>query len=165
MKKIALIIWLLLLIVFMLPSTVTAQFFSGYYSSEPQVEGFHHFKIKHHQEHEGKYEGVFSMKAYVADHLVWEREAVTIHGDEADRMVADYGEGKEIVSVHKLRMLWDGVEWDFFFLGYLDAKGHGRFIVVEEIFSDETETDLLSIDKFHWSKGRHFQAELTALHN
>ncbi len=103
------------------------------------------------------------MKAYVDDVMVWKRDAVTITGEEADYMVENYGEGKDILSVHKLKMLWDGVEWDFFFLGYLDSKGHGRFVVVEEIFSDVEETNLLKIEKFHWMKGRHYEEDIASL--
>ncbi len=155
MKKLA----LLTLLVF--PLVLSAQFFSGYYVSLPAVEDFHHFKIKHHSEHEGKYEGTFSLKAYIGKDVVWEQKAVTIHGEEAEDFIRRYGEGKDILSVHKLKMMWDGNEWEFFFLGYLDKKNHGRFIVVEEIFNDETETELLKVEKFYWNKGHHLDSSMS----
>ncbi|MFT5953492.1 MAG: hypothetical protein ACI8QD_000328, partial [Cyclobacteriaceae bacterium] len=33
--------------------------------------------------------------------------------------------------------------------------GHGEFIVVEELFSDETETELKEVKRYHWKKAHH----------
>lgn len=138
-----------------LPLALNAQFFTGNYVSEPQVEGFDRFYIKHNHGDEGRYEGVFSLKGFMGKYQMWVERAETIHGDEADKMIKEYGGGLDILSVHKMKMMWDGVEWEFFLLGYLDEKNHGAFVVVEELFTDETETTLLELNTFHWVKGKH----------
>jgi hypothetical protein len=135
-----------------------AQFFSGYYVSDPQLEGFHHFKIKHDHGDAGKYEGVFNLKGYMHKDVLWDQEAVTIHGEEADYFIEKYGEERNILSVHEMKMMWDGNEFVVVMLGYLDEKDHGRFVVVEEIFNDESETELLEVKQYHWVKGRHILA-------
>jgi hypothetical protein len=143
------------LIVLFLPIAVFAQFFSGKYVSAPEMEGFDHFEIKHKHGDEGGFEGIFDLHAFVAHQEMWSQPAITLHGVEADSFVQKYGEGKDILSVHKMKILWDGFEWEFFLLGYLDSKGHGEFIVVEELFSDETETELKEVKRYHWKKAHH----------
>jgi hypothetical protein len=138
-----------------LPSLLSAQFFSGYYQSEPQMEGFDHFVVKHKHGDEGRYDGVFSLHAYIGHDEMWSQNAQTIHGDEAQYFIKKYSGGEDILSVHKMKIIWDGVEWEFFMLGYLDKHHHGRFIVVEEIFSDKTENELLELKKYYWKKGHH----------
>jgi hypothetical protein len=137
------------------PYFLLAQFFSGYYESTPLMEGFDHFEIKHLHGEEGRYEGVFTLHAFVGDDEMWSEEAVTIHGEEADYFISQYGEGRDILSVHKMRILWDGLEWEFFLLGYMDHRDHGRFIVVEELFTDASETQLKDVRKYHWAKVHH----------
>ena len=140
---------------FLGPFFLSAQFFSGYYESTPQMEGFDHFEIKHQHGDEGKYEGIFTLHAFVGHDEMWSEEAVTIHADEADYFIEQYGEGKDILSVHKMKILWDGLEWEFFLLGYLDDHHHGQFIVVEELFTDASETVLKEVRKYTWSKAHH----------
>lgn len=119
------------------------------------MEGFDHFEIRHEQGDQGKFEGVFTLHAYV-DHMeMWAEEAVTITGEEADYFIEKYGEQRTIVSVHKMKILWDGLEWEFFLLGYLDRDDHGQFIVVEELFSDESEDELLEVKRYTWTKAHH----------
>ncbi len=126
--------------------------FSGFYRSSPKIPGFDHFKIHHHHEHAGKYNGTFSLKAFYDRGLLWEEEAKTVEGEEIDALVAQYGQGKDILSVHEMKIYWDGEEWEFFMLGYLDKKHHGAFIVVEEVFTDDTEEELLEIKTYKWIK-------------
>lgn len=137
------------------PLYLSAQFFSGYYQSNPQMEGFDHFEIKHHQGDEGKYEGVFTLHAFVDHQEMWSQSAQTIHGEEAQYFIEKYGDDQEILSVHKMKIEWDGLEWEFFMLGMLDEHNHGKFIVIEELFNDESESKLISIKKYDWSKTHH----------
>jgi len=126
--------------------------FSGVYRSSPDLEGIDHFKLHHHHEHAGKYQGTFSLKAFYDKGLLWEESAKTIEGADIDDLILQYGEGEEILSVHEMKLFWDGEEWEFFMLGYLDDKNHGAFIVVEEVFSDNTETELIETKSYRWLK-------------
>jgi hypothetical protein len=149
MKKVVLYLTILV------PNLLFAQFFSGYYESEPRMDGFDHFVIKHKHGDEGRYEGVFSLHAYVGHDEMWSEHAVTIRGEEAQYFIDKYGKGNDIVSVHKMKIYWDGLEWEFFMMGYLDEHNHGRFIVVEELFADEEETELLQVNVYYWNKAHH----------
>ena len=137
------------------PYVLSAQFFSGYYESTPQMEGFDHFEIDHEHGDEGRYDTFFTLHAYVDHQEMWAEEAVTITGEEADYFIETYGEERAILSVHKMKILWDGLEWEFFLLSYLDKDDHGKFIVVEELFTDETETELKEVRRYTWSKAHH----------
>ena len=149
MKKVAFILWAIS------PILTQAQFFSGTYQSTPSMESFDHFKIKHKHGDEGKYEGHFDVHAFVGHDEIFQQTAETIHGSLADQIIKDYGEGKNILSVHEMKVFLDGVEWEVFLLGYLDQHKHGQFIIVEEVFEDESETELIEIKKYHWTKAHH----------
>lgn len=123
-----------------------AQHLIGYYESEPQMEDYDHFKIHH-------YHKALEVKAYVEGGELWRSMADEISGDKADYFIENYAEGEEIQSVHFVNVLLDGLEWEFFLLSYTDENGKNAFIVVEEIFTDESETELLEINTFRW---RHF---------
>lgn len=144
-----------LVLLFSIPTFLQAQFFSGYYQSEPRMEGFDHFIIRHQHGDEGKYEGIFTLHAFVDGMEMFAYPAETVKGEEAQYFIDRYGSQKDILSVHKMKIMWDGVEWEFFMLGYLDKQGHGRFVVVEEIFDDEEESTLLSINQYLWTRSHH----------
>lgn len=146
------------------PSLVFAQFFSGYYESEPKMEGFDHFSIKHRHGDESKYEGVFTLHAYIGHTEMWSQDAETIHGEEADYFVQTYGADKEILSVHKMKLLWDGLEWEFFMLGYKEGH-HTSFIVIEEVFADESKNELLEIKRYQWTKALHLSKKSLVSHD
>lgn len=133
------------------------QFYTGYYVSQPQVHSFDHFKIKQRKMDDSKIKGDLEIHAYCSkkDQL-WEMSASFIE-DENKRalLVEEYGEGKDIISVHFLKFLWDGNEWEYFLLGYLGEDKHRHFVIVEEIFNDETETELLELNRFDWVKAHH----------
>ena len=147
------------------PFWLFGQFFSGYYESTPKMEGFDHFEIKHQHGDEGRYEGVFTLHAYVGHDEMWSEEALTIHGEEAENFINLYGEGRDILSVHQMKILWDGLEWEFFLLGYLDDRQHGQFIVVEELFTDATETELKELKKYTWTKAHHISLRNLVRHH
>lgn len=134
-----------------------SQYYSGYYVSAPQVHSFDHFKIKQTKLDYSKLEGDLEIHAYCSkkDEL-WEMTA-TFVADETQRnyLINEYGDGKHIISVHALKFLWDGNEWEYFLLGYKGEDKHRHFVVIEEIFNDETETELLAFSTFDWVKAHH----------
>lgn len=71
------------------------------------------------------------------------------------KLIKEYNNGKDIISVHFLKFLWDGNEWEYFLLGYIGEDKHRHFVIVEEIFNDETESELLEFNKFDWVKAHH----------
>jgi hypothetical protein len=158
MKKVTLFVLLAF------PCLLYAQFFTGYYESEPQMEGFDHFWIKHRHGDEAKYDGIFTLHAYIGHNEAWSQTAITIHGAEAEGFIEKYGEGKDILSVHKMKLLWDGLEWEFFMLGFKEEH-HTSFIVVEEVFSDESETELLEINQYRWTKALHLSKKSVVQHH
>lgn len=150
MKKIVTLIAFILTSLF-----VKAQYYSGYYVSDPQVHSFHHFKIKQEKD-ESKIEGDLLVHAYCDKNELWEQRATLIDDQEQRQyLINTYGNGKKIVSLHFLKFLWDGNEWEYFLLGYLGEDKHRHFVVIEEIFNDETETQLIELNTFDWVKGHH----------
>ncbi len=142
-------------------SSLTAQFFTGYYVSDPQVHSFDHFKIKHEHDHT-KLDGSLVIHAYINNNEVWERKAEYVDSDEErEKLIADYSHGEDIISAHILKFLWDGNEWEYILLGYIAPDKHRHFIVIEEIFNDETETRLLEFNRFDWVKGHHIRPSET----
>lgn len=120
-----------------------SQHLTGYYESEPKMEDYDHFKIHH-------YHKALEVKAYINGGELWRSLADEVTGEKAEAFIDEYGEGKDITSVHMVNVLLDGLEWEFFLLAYSDEKGKNRFIVVEEIFTDESEEELLEINTFEW---------------
>ena len=121
-----------------------SQHLTGYYESDPQMENYDHFKIHHRHDH-------LEVRAYIGNGELWTTEALLITDEKADYFIKNYGQGKTITSVHELIVKFDGLDWEFFLLAFKDEKGKNRFIVIEEIFMDETETELLELNQFEWS--------------
>lgn len=124
--------------------------------SEPQVHSFDRFKIKQEKD-DSKLEGDMILHSFCTKKQeLWEMKAEFVDDKEQrDYLIKEYGGDREIVSVHILKFLWDGNEWEYFLLGYHGRDKHRHFVVVEEIFNDETETELLEFNKFDWVKSHH----------
>ena len=137
----------------------SAQFYTGYYMSDPQVHSFDHFRIRQAKSEEGKLQGDLQIHAYEEKIELWTQTAhyVTDKTHYND-FVAKYNYGKEIISVHQLKFMWDGNEWEYVLLGYVATDKHRHFIVIEEIFNDESETELLEFHKMDWIKAHHLIA-------
>lgn len=139
----------------------SAQFYSGYYVSDPQVHSFDHFKIKHEHDH-SKIDGDLIIHAYIGHNEVWGQKAHFVEDESTrEKLITEYGHGEEIISAHILKFMWDGNEWEYILLGYIAADKHRHFIVIEEIFNDETETKLLEFNRFDWIKGHHYVSSET----
>lgn len=137
---------------------VSAQFYTGYYVSDPQVHSFHHFKIHQDRDESGKLKGDLHIKAFNEDTYLWKQAAKHVNDQELYAELVDkYSHGEEIISIHMLTFMWDGNEWEYIMLGYIAPDKHRHFIVVEEVFEDETETVLLEFNRFDWIKGHHLQ--------
>ena len=89
---------------------------------------------------------------------MWEEEAVLIHDETAKLLIKNYGKGHEILSVHKVSILWDGVDWELFFLSFINDEKQSSFLVIEEIFSDASETELLTFNTFNLIKSHHHKS-------
>ena len=126
----------------------SAQHLTGYYESEPQMENYDHFKIHHKQDE-------LEVKAYIGSGELWTTVATEITDDQADYFIKKYGIGKEITSVHVVKIVFDGLDWEFFLLAHQDERGKNSFVVVEEIFLDESEEELLEVHSFQWSHKHH----------
>ncbi|SNS80727.1 hypothetical protein SAMN05421640_1314 [Ekhidna lutea] len=132
-----------------------SQYYTGYYLSDPQVHSFDHFKIKQAHGHT-KIDGDLTIHAYLGHSELWEQTAHFVANDEErGKLIAEYSHGEEIISVHVLKFMWDGNEWEYILLGYHGEDKHRHFIVIEEIFNDESESELLEFHRFDWVKGHH----------
>lgn len=146
------------LLLFITAFYASGQFYSGYYVSDPQVHAFDHFKIKHKHDHT-QLDGDLIIHAYLGHDELWEQTAHYVTDDKKrNTLIADYGHGEEIISCHILKFMWDGNEWEYILLGYIAEDNHRHFIVIEEIFNDESETRLLEFNRFDWIKGHHLSA-------
>lgn len=143
MKKVGILFGILLI-----SSTLFSQHLTGYYESDPQMENYDHFKIHHKHDH-------LEVKAYIGNGELWTTVAFEVTDAKKDYFIKKYGQDKAITSVHELKVLLDGLDWEFFLLAYVDDQGKNRFVVVEEIFMDETEEELLEIHVFNWSHNHH----------
>ncbi len=133
----------------------SAQFFTGYYVSDPQVHSFDHFKLKHKHD-QTQLDGDLTIHAYIGHNELWEQTAHFVDDDaKRAKLIEDYNHGEDIISAHILKFMWDGNEWEYILLGYIGQDKHRHFIVIEEIFNDETETRLLEFNRFDWVKGHH----------
>ena len=147
-----------ILLLSLLASYASAQYYTGYYVSDPQVHAFDHFKIKHKHDHT-KLDGDLTIHAFINHNELWEQTAHFVSDENLrKKLISDYSHGEEIISVHLLKFLWDGNEWEYIMLGYIAPDNHRHFIVVEEIFNDETETKRLEFNRFDWVKGHHLTA-------
>jgi hypothetical protein len=129
-------------------SLLFSQHLTGYYESDPQMENYDHFKIHHKHDH-------LEVKAFIGAGELWTTVAMEITDAKKDYFIKKYGKGNDITSVHELKVLLDGLDWEFYLLAYADDKGKNRFIVIEEIFMDETEEELLELHEFEWSHVHH----------
>lgn len=136
----------------------TGQFYTGYYVSDPQVHAFDHFKIKHIHDHT-KLDGDLIIHAYMGHDELWAERAQYVDGkEERAKLIAEYSHGEDIISVHVLKFMMDGNEWEYILLGYIAKDNHRHFIVIEEIFNDDSETKLLEFNRFDWIKGHHLSS-------
>ncbi len=137
--------------------TSYSQYYTGYYVSAPQVHSFDHFTIKQEKDSDSKLEGDMVLHAFCTKRQeLWEFKASYIDdAEQREYLIGEYGGGKNIISVHFLKFLWDGNEWEYFLLGYIGEDKHRHFVVIEEIFNDESETELLEFNTFDWVKGHH----------
>ena len=142
---------LCLLLIVLSTIQLKGQFYSGNYVSQPQTEEYSHFQIKHHPHHE-KYGGDLQIKAFVGDHKLWTQNAILLDGSESEAFIKNYGADHDILSVYKLSILFDGVDWEYFLLGYEDERGHSRFRVVEEIFEIQGDAAPVELYVFDWCK-------------
>ncbi|WP_420315645.1 hypothetical protein [Ekhidna sp.] len=134
------------------------QYYSGNYVSEPQVHSFDHFKIKHKHD-QTKLDGDLTIHAFSSQSELWNQTAHFVADKEiSQKIINSYGSDEAIISVHMLKFMWDGNEWEYILLGYLGDDHHRHFIVIEEVFNDETETELLEFNRFDWVKGHHITA-------
>jgi hypothetical protein len=125
-----------------------AQFFSGNYHSEPAMTEFNHLKIHHHHSPHHKYEGDLTVVAYGQNSELWEMKANMITGEKADYFILNFADSLEIQTVYEFKVALDGIEEDFILMGYENEDGHGRFLAIEEVFSDETEEKMLELKYF-----------------
>ncbi len=131
------------------------QFYTGHYVSDPQVHAFDHFKIKHLHDHT-KLDGDLIIHAYIDHDELWSEKAEYVNDEtEREALITEYGHGEEIISAHILKFMLDGNEWEYILLGYIAEDNHRHFIVIEEIFNDDSETELLEFNRFDWVKGHH----------
>lgn len=136
-------------------SFASAQFYTGYYVSDPQVHSLDHFKIKQAHGHT-KLDGDLTIHAFIDHEEMWEQTAHAVEDEmKKSKLISAYNHGEEIISTHILKFMWDGNEWEYILLGYLEEDGHRHFIVIEEVFNDESETKLLEFNRFDWVKGHH----------
>lgn len=129
-------------------STSYAQFFSGKYHSEPIVEEFDYLKVHHHHTKHHKYEGDLTVKGFGRTSELWELKAKMINGEKAEFFINKFGAGEKILTVYEFKLEIDGIEEDYILLGYENGKKHGQFIVIEEVFTDTAEEDMLSLKTF-----------------
>ncbi|MEO9869469.1 hypothetical protein [Ekhidna sp.] len=145
----------------LLTITASGQFYTGYYVSAPQVHSFDHFKIKHKHDHT-QLDGDLIIHAYLDRSELWEQKAHFVEDDEKrEQLIEDYSHGEDIISTHILKFMWDGNEWEYILLGYIGDDEHRHFIVIEEIFNDDSETRLLEFNRFDWLKGHHITPSAT----
>ena len=148
----------LFLVAFFFSNITVAQVYTGYYVSDPQVHTFDHFKIKHKHD-QTKLDGDLIIHAYADHDEIWERKALFVSDPQLkNKIITDYSHGEEIISVHLLKFMWDGNEWEYILLGYIAEDEHRHFIVIEEIFNDDSETKRLEFNRFDWVKGHHLSS-------
>ena len=127
--------------------------------SDPQVHSFDHFKIKQTRSDQGKLQGDLQIHAYEEKIELWSQTAHYVSDEtKYNDLVSKYSYGENIISVHSLKFMWDGNEWEYILLGYVAPDKHRHFIVIEEIFNDESETELLEFHKLDWVKAHHLIA-------
>lgn len=136
-------------------TTLSAQFFSGYYVSDPPMDEFEHLKVHHHHFKHDKYHGDLSVKGFSEFGELWELKATMITGDRAAKIISKFGEEEKVETVYEFKIAVDGIEEDFILLGYVGRRGHPEFIAIEEIFASEQEIDLLELKSFKLIKAHH----------
>ncbi len=109
---------------------------------------FDHLKIHHHHSPHHKYEGDHTVVAYGQSSELLEMRANMITGEKADYFILNFGVSLEIQTIYEFKIALGGIEEDFILLGYENEDGHGRFLAIEEVFSDETEEKMLDLKSF-----------------
>jgi hypothetical protein len=133
-----------LAIVSLLPFFGVSQHLTGTYYSTPQLENFDYFKIVHKHNH-------LEVEAYIHSGKLWSSVAVELDEIKTEYFVKKYGQGKNIPNAYRLKVLLDGLDWEFCLLPFVDVHKKIRMIVVEEIFQDETGKNLLEVNLFEWA--------------
>lgn len=135
--------------------SLSAQFFSGYYVSDPPQAEFEHLKIHHHHSKHHKYEGDLSVKGFTDYGELWELQAVMISGYKAANFINKFANEIDVQTVYEFKIAIDGIEEDFILMGYEDENGHPAFRAIEEIFKSAKEEALVEIKTFDLVKAHH----------
>lgn len=145
---------LLLTVIFVLMSVLStqAQFFSGKFVPDQSVDQFSYLKVHHHHNKQDKYHGDLEVKVYTEYGLLWKTEATMLSDEKAAPIVSKFEGDENVLSVYEFKIAIDGIEEDYFLLGYRMANGHPAFIVVEEIFASEAELNLVDLKSFRLMK-------------
>ncbi|MFT6867620.1 MAG: hypothetical protein ACJA08_002463 [Cyclobacteriaceae bacterium] len=149
--------FVLLFILLFANFALSAQFFSGYFVSDVPIDDFEHLKIHHHHSSHHKYEGNLMVKGFSEHGEIWEMNAEMITGDKADFFIKEFGGDYSIVTVYEIKIYFDGIEEDFILMGYEESDGHPAFVVVEEVYSDEDESNLIKLKSFKLKKAHHME--------
>ncbi|MFY0652864.1 MAG: hypothetical protein JXQ96_12550 [Cyclobacteriaceae bacterium] len=131
-----------------------AQFYSGKYTCNPQMEDFDHIVVHQHPHHH-QYGGDLTVKAFVEHGELWHSKAELLSDDKANEIIKKFGDNQEILSVYELEIELDGEDWEYFLLGYKDDNEKGSFIVVEEIFDIGDKTKAIEINTFKLNRIAH----------
>ena len=131
------------LFTFCVSTYVSSQHLTGNYVSTPQMENFEHFKIYHKQHH-------LEVKAFISSGELWSSVATKIEDVKADYLIKKYGKGEDVKDVYELKVLLDGLDWKFYLLAFIGDNNKNNFIVIEEIYADETEKQLMESHQFQW---------------
>ena len=130
----------------------SAQFFSGKYLPDQTIDQFTHLKVHHHHHKTDKYHGDLEVKGYSDFGMLWEVRATMLSQQDAAPLIAKHNGEEAIKTVYEFKIAVDGIEEEYFLLGYEQANGHPAFIVVEEIFASVAEVDMLELKSFRLMK-------------
>ncbi|MEO9806564.1 MAG: hypothetical protein ABJF04_25105 [Reichenbachiella sp.] len=129
--------------------SANAQFYSGKFRSEPELEDFDHFIVIQHPHHH-KYGGTLSVKAFVKSGELWHSKANVVDEETAKKFIEKFGNDLDILSVYELDIELDGEVWEFFMLGYENEHNQASFVVVEEIFDNIYDSEPVEVNTFTW---------------
>ena len=132
--------------------TTSAQFFSGKFVPDVSVDQFKHLKVHHHHNKQDKYHGDLVVKGYSDFGMLWETEARMLGADEAEDIISKFNSPEDIKTVYEFKIALDGIEEEYFLMGYVRTDGHPAFIAVEEIFASTDEVDMLELKTFRLVK-------------
>ncbi|UXX79606.1 hypothetical protein N7E81_00585 [Reichenbachiella carrageenanivorans] len=142
----------LIVLIYTVAPPADAQFYTGKFRSEPQLQDFDQFIVVQHPHHV-KYGGAVSVEAFDKAGDLWQSKAVPLEAADTDRLIRHADNSLNVQSAYDLKVTLGQEIWEFYLLGYENEQQEVSFIVVEKDMENHiSDQEYVEVNTFTWDQ-------------